>query len=514
VIGNDEEMKGKPILEVQGVSKEFPGVKALNAVDLSVLKGQVHALIGENGAGKSTLIKILAGVYTKDSGEILFDGTPVDIGSPSVSLRFGIKVVFQELSLIPHLTVAENVFLESFPLRKNKTIDWDELNRKTSHILDSIGLDLNPKTRLIKLTVSQQQMVEIARALSHEAKLIIMDEPTSALTPNEIEHLFDVIRKLKNLGIGILYVTHKLEEVEKVCEQVTVLRDGKFISSRLVEETNTDELIKDMVGRSIKTLFPRSHTGMGEVVLKVKNLSTEKKLKNISFGVHSGEVVGIFGLMGAGRTELAKAIFGLDPTTSGELYIENQRLRLGSTSQSTRMGLGYLTEDRKEEGLVPQMSVSHNITLPSLKDFSAFGFVRRKQETEKSNEFVGAFSIKTPSLRQKVMYLSGGNQQKVLLARWLMKKLKVIILDEPTRGIDVGAKAEIHRLIDELASSGLAIVVMTSEMPELLGVSDHIIVMNNGRITGEFDKRNARMEKILEAAIGQREYRYTERGSD
>ncbi len=507
-------MEGKSILEVQGVSKEFPGVKALDAVDLSVLKGQVHALIGENGAGKSTLIKILAGVYTKDSGEILFDGKPVDIGSPSVSLKLGIKVVFQELSLIPHMTVAENVFLESFPLRKNKTIDWDELNRKTSQILDSIGLDLNPKTRLIKLTVSQQQMVEIARALSHEAKLVIMDEPTSALTPNEIEHLFDVIRKLKKLGIGILYVTHKLEEVEKVCEQVTVLRDGKFISSRPVGETNTDELVKDMVGRSIKTLFPRSHTGIGEVVLRVKNLSTEKKLENVSFNVHSGEVVGIFGLMGAGRTELAKAIFGLDPVASGELYIENQRLRFGSTSHSTRMGLGYLTEDRKEEGLVPQMSVSHNITLPSLKDFSNFGFVRRKLETEKSNEFVGAFSIKTPSLRQKVMYLSGGNQQKVLLARWLMKKLKVIILDEPTRGIDVGAKAEIHRLIDELASSGLAIVVMTSEMPELLGVSDHIIVMSNGRITGEFDKKNARMEKILEAAIGQREYRYTERRSE
>ncbi len=269
-----------------------------------------------------------------------------------------------------------------------------------------------------------------------------------------------------------------------------------------------------MVGRSIKTLFPRSHTGIGEVVLRVKNLSTEKKLENVSFNVHSGEVVGIFGLMGAGRTELAKAIFGLDPVASGELYIENQRLRFGSTSHSTRMGLGYLTEDRKEEGLVPQMSVSHNITLPSLKDFSNFGFVRRKLETEKSNEFVGAFSIKTPSLRQKVMYLSGGNQQKVLLARWLMKKLKVIILDEPTRGIDVGAKAEIHRLIDELASSGLAIVVMTSEMPELLGVSDHIIVMSNGRITGEFDKKNARMEKILEAAIGQREYRYTERRSE
>jgi ribose transport system ATP-binding protein len=496
-MGSNEDL----VIQIKGVSKEFPGVKALDGVDLSLKKGEVHALVGENGAGKSTLIKILAGVYTKDAGDIIFENKSVDFHTSADSLRLGIKVVFQELALIPHMTIAENVFLESFPLKKNRAIDWEKMFERTTEILDSIGLPINPKNKVSSLTVSQQQMVEIARALSHEAKIVVMDEPTSALTPNEIKFLFDVIGKLKKLGIGIIYVTHKLEEVFEISDRVTVLRDGKLISAKNIKDTDTDEVVKDMVGRSIKTLFPRTHTGKGKVVLDVQNLSTEKKLKNISFKVHSGEVIGTFGLLGAGRTELAKAVFGLDPITDGNIYIEGSELRAGSTSHSTRMGLGLLTEDRKEEGLVLQMSVAHNITLPSIRDFSSFGFISRKLETERSREFVDKFSIKTPSLRQKVMFLSGGNQQKVLIARWLMKKLKVIIMDEPTRGIDVGAKAEIHRLIDELAKAGLAVVVMTSEMPELLGVSDHIIVMSNGKITGEFDKKEATQEKILAAAI-------------
>jgi len=489
------------LLQIEGISKEFPGVKALDDVDLTIRKGMVHALVGENGAGKSTLIKILAGVYNRDAGEIIFEKRPVIIHSPADSLGLGIKVVFQELALIPHMTVAENVFLESFPLKKNKVIDWETMSKKTAEILLSIGLSINPKDKVYKLTVSQQQMVEIARALSHEAKLIVMDEPTSALTPKEIKFLFDVLRKLKTLDIGILYVTHKLEEVFELCDRVTVLRDGKLISSNNINETNTDEVVKDMVGRSIKTLFPRTHTGKGNVVLRVENLSTEKKLKDVTLTVHAGEVIGIFGLLGAGRTELAKAIFGLDAITSGKILIDGHELKVGSTSHSTKMGLGLLTEDRKEEGLVLQMSVAQNITLPSIREFSSFGVIRRKLEARHANEFVQKLRIKTPSLRQKVMFLSGGNQQKVLLARWLMKKLKVIILDEPTRGIDVGAKAEIHRLIDELAKAGLAVIVMTSEMPELLGVSDHIVVMSNGRVTGGFEKNSATQESILAAAI-------------
>jgi ribose transport system ATP-binding protein len=509
----------KAILEVRGIVKEFPGVRALGGVDLSVLGGEVHALVGENGAGKSTLIKILAGVYQKDSGEILFEGEPIELHSAHDSLQRGIKVVFQELALIKGLSVAENVFLESFPLRRNRTIDWKTLAARTREILDSIGLDLDPMEEVGRLTVSQQQMVEIARALSHEAKVVIMDEPTSALTPNEIKLLFDVIRKLSGMGIGILYVSHKLEEVFALCDRATVFRDGMRISTRAIAETDQREIVTDMVGREINTLFPRSHgaprsgvaasqapngtpySGRADTVLDVRGLSTAAKLKDVSLSVHAGEVVGVFGLLGAGRTELAKAIFGLDGVTAGAITVRGARLRPGSTTHSARAGLGLLTEDRKGEGLVLQMSVGQNMTLPSLREFSTFGYIRRGAENARAQSFVQQLSIKTPSLKHKVEYLSGGNQQKVLIARWLMKKLSVIILDEPTRGIDVGAKVEIHRLIDELAKGGLAVIVMTSEMPELLGVSDRILVMSNGRITGEFGRDEATQEKILAAAI-------------
>lgn len=489
------------ILQVNKISKEFPGVKALDSVDLTLRKGEIHALVGENGAGKSTLIKILAGIYLKDSGEILFENRHVDFHRVSDSLKLGIKVVFQELTLIPGLSVAENVFLESFPLKKSRMIDWNRLNSKTIEILKSIGLEIDPKLKVSELSVPYQQMVEISRAFSHEKKVVVMDEPTSALTPNEVKFLFNAIRKLKNLGVATLYVTHKLDEIFELCDRVTVLRDGNLISSRMISETNIDEIIKDMVGRTITTLFPKTHSGKGRNILSIKGLSTEKKLKDVTFNVHAGEIVGVFGLLGAGRTELAKAIFGLDPVTSGEIFIEDQRLKHGSTIHSSRAGLGFLTEDRKAEGLILQMSVTQNLTLPSIKEFSSFGFIRGKDEIAHSQKFVNKLSIKTPSLRQKVEYLSGGNQQKILLARWLMKKLKVIIVDEPTRGIDVGAKAEIHKLIDELAKEGLAVLVMISEMPELLGVSDRIIVMSNGRITGEFDKDEATQENILAAAI-------------
>ncbi len=491
----------KAILEVRNIVKEFPGVRALGGVDLTVLGGEVHALVGENGAGKSTLIKILAGVYQKDSGEILFEGEPIELHSAHDSLQRGIKVVFQELALIKGLSVAENVFLESFPLRRNRTIDWKTLTARTREILDSIGLDLDPMEEVGRLTVSQQQMVEIARALSHEAKVVIMDEPTSALTPNEIKLLFDVIRTLKGMGIGILYVTHKLEEVFALCDRATVFRDGMRISTRAISDTDQKEIVTDMVGREINTLFPRSHSGRGDTVLEVKGLSTAAKLKDVSLSVHAGEVVGVFGLLGAGRTELAKAIFGLDGVTAGAITVHGARLRPGSTTHSARAGLGLLTEDRKGEGLVLQMSVGQNMTLPSLREFSTAGYIRTGAENARAQSFVQQLSIKTPSLTHKVEYLSGGNQQKVLIARWLMKKLSVIILDEPTRGIDVGAKVEIHRLIDELAKGGLAVIVMTSEMPELLGVSDRILVMSNGRITGEFGQADATQEKILAAAI-------------
>lgn len=489
------------VLEVKNISKEFPGVKALDDVSLSLRKGEVRALCGENGAGKSTLIKILAGTYIKDDGEIIFEGKPISINSSHDSLSIGIKVVFQELSLIPGLSVAENVFLESFPLKKGRAIDWQTMYDRTAEILGSIGIDVNPKTPVSRLTVSQQQMVEIGRALSHEAKVIIMDEPTSALTPKEVSSLFQAIEKLKNMGIAILYVTHKLEEVFEICETITVFRDGKHISNRLIAETDNGEIVKDMVGREIKTLFPKSEHTPGTPVLEVEKLSTEKKLKDVSFNLKRGEVIGVFGLLGAGRTELAKAVFGLDHISGGTVKVDGQAVKPGSTAHATSAGMGLLTEDRKEEGLVLQMSVTQNMTLPSLSDFSSAGFMRTAAEDKRAQEFVDKISIKTPSLKQKIMYLSGGNQQKVLLARWLMKDLKVIILDEPTRGIDVGAKAEIHKLIDDLAKDGVAVLMMTSEMPELLGVSDRILVMNDGRITGNFNREDVTQEQVLAAAI-------------
>ena len=489
------------LLKVENISKEFPGVKALDDVSLTLERGEVHALCGENGAGKSTLIKILAGTYFKDEGDILFEGRPIEITSSHDSLSIGIKVVFQELSLIPGLSVAENVFLESFPLKKNRTIDWQKMYARTEEILDSIGIEVNPKLPVSKLTISQQQMVEIGRALSHEAKVIIMDEPTSALTPKEVKSLFRAIDNLKKMGIGILYVTHKLEEVFEICDTITVFRDGKHISNRNVAETDHNQIVKDMVGREITTLFPKSEHPAGETILEVENLSTEKKLRNVSFSLRSGEVIGVFGLLGAGRTELAKAVFGLDPVTGGTVRVNGDTVKSGSTAHATKAGMGLLTEDRKEEGLVLSMSVTQNMTLPSLEEFSSAGFMRRALEDRHAQEFVDKISIKTPSLKQKIMYLSGGNQQKVLLARWLMKELKVIILDEPTRGIDVGAKAEIHKLIDDLAKDGVAVLMMTSEMPELLGVSDRIIVMNDGRVTGNFDRQDVTQEQVLAAAI-------------
>ncbi len=493
--------EGASLLEVRGIVKDFPGVKALDGVHLELRAGEIHALVGENGAGKSTMIKILAGLYRKDAGQILFEGEELDLRSPHDSLEKGIKVVFQELSLIKGLSIAENVFLESFPLRKSGAVDWKTMRSRTAEILDSIGLSLDPMTMVGALTTSQQQMVEIARALSHDAKVVIMDEPTSALTPNEVSFLFVVIRKLKAMGKGILYVSHKLEEVFELCDRVTVYRDGQHISTHDIGDTNARQLVSDMVGREVSTLFPHTHTGVGETVLSVRGLCTDAKLKNVSLDVRAGEVVGVFGLLGAGRTELAKAIFGFDRVSSGAVSVGGLALRAGSTTQAANAGLGLLTEDRKGEGLVLQMSVSQNMTLPSLADFSTAGFMSFGRESAKSQEFVDKLSIKTPSLKQKVEYLSGGNQQKVLLARWLLKTLKVIILDEPTRGIDVGAKSEIHRLIDELAKDGLAVLVMTSEMPELLGVSDRILVMNGGRVTGEFTREAATQEAILTAAI-------------
>ncbi|RLP25246.1 sugar ABC transporter ATP-binding protein [Mesorhizobium sp. YM1C-6-2] len=492
-----------PALEMRGIDKRFPGVVALDNVDLTLQPGKVHALMGENGAGKSTLIKIMAGVYGKDAGIIRIQGREVDIKSPRDSLKEGIKVVFQEIALISEFTVAENIFLEGYPTGKGGSIDWKKIRNDSAALFKRIGFNVDPAARTGSLPVSQQQMVEIARALAHEARVVVMDEPTSSLTPNEVSLLFTVIRRLTGLGIAVVYVSHKLDEVFEIADTVTVLRDGRHISTKPVGEHTNDTLIQDMTGRRIDNLFPRQRGPAGtKVALSVEGLSTAKKLKDVSFEARAGEVLGFFGLMGAGRTELAKAIVGYDPITRGTITIDGHRLAPHDTRTGVGLGIGLLTEDRKTEGLMGELPVYQNASLASLGSFARLGFVDKAKERKAVQEYVDRFRIKTPGLGQKIKNLSGGNQQKVLISRWLMRGLKVIVVDEPTRGIDVGAKSEIFALIDRLAGEGLAVVLMSSEMPELLGLADRIAVMCEGRLTATMSRDEATQEKILNAAIG------------
>jgi len=492
-----------PALEMRGIGKRFPGVLALEGVDLTLDPGKVHALMGENGAGKSTLIKIMAGVYQKDGGTIRIRGDEVDIQSPRDSLKAGVKVVFQEIALIPEFTVAENIFLESYPTGRTGAIDWKKIQADAAALFHRIGFNVDPAARTGSLPVSQQQMVEIARALAHEASVVVMDEPTSSLTPTEVALLFTVIRRLTTLGIAVAYVSHKLDEVFEIADTVTVLRDGRHISTKPIGGHTHDTLIQDMIGRRIDNLFPRQRGAATEkVALSVRGVSTLRKLKDVNFEAHAGEVVGFFGLMGAGRTELAKAIVGYDPISAGSIAIDGQKLAPHNTTSGVRLGIGLLSEDRKTEGLMGELPVYQNASIASLKRFASNGFVKTGAERRAVQEYVDRFRVKTPSLFQQIKNLSGGNQQKVLIARWLMLGLKVIVVDEPTRGIDVGAKSEIFALIDRLAGEGLAVVMMTSEMPELLGLSDRIIVMCEGRVTATMARDDATQEKILDAAIG------------
>ena len=491
-----------PALEMRGIGKRFPGVIALDGVDLSLAPGKVHALMGENGAGKSTLIKILAGVYGKDVGTIRVNGRETDFRSPRDALRQGIKVVFQEIALIADFTVAENIFLEEYPKRAGGSIDWGKIRSGAAALFERIGFDVDPAARTGDLPVSQQQMVEIARALAHEARIVVMDEPTSSLTPKEVELLFVVIRRLTALGIAVVYVSHKLDEVFEIADTVTVLRDGRHISTKPIGDHTHDSLIQDMIGRRIDNLFPRVRRQQaGKVVLKVEGLSTAAKLKDVAFEARAGEVLGFFGLMGAGRTELAKAIVGYDPIRSGTIAIDGAALAPHDTRTGVGLGIGLLTEDRKAEGLMLELPVLQNMSLAALPSFARNGFVDEPRERSAVQGFVDRFRVKTPGLGQAIKNLSGGNQQKVLLARWLMRGLKVIVVDEPTRGIDVGAKSEIFALIDQLAGEGLAVIMMTSEMPELLGLSDRIAVMAEGRITAIMPREAATQENILNAAI-------------
>lgn len=490
-------------LEMRGIGKHFAGVLALDQVDLTLQAGQVHALMGENGAGKSTLIKIIAGVCARDCGVIRMRGRVVDIRSPRESLRQGIKVVFQEIALIPEFSVAENIFLGQHPTGRGGAIDWRSIGREAAALFARIGFDVDPAARTGSLPLSKQQMVEIARALVHDARVVVMDEPSSSLTPREVGLLFSVIRRLTALGIAVAYVSHKIDEVFEIADRVTVLRDGRNVGTRAISEHSKQTLIEAMIGRRLDNLFPRQRgRARSAVALSVQGLSTAGKLRNLSFQAHAGEVLGFFGLMGAGRTELAKAIVGYDPISAGTIRIAGQRLTPHDTHTGVRLGIGLLTEDRKTEGLMAELPVYQNASLAALGAFAQMGWIDGAAERRAVQDYVERFRIKTTGLFQQVKNLSGGNQQKVLIARWLMRGLKVIVVDEPTRGIDVGAKAEIFALIDQLAAQGLSVIMMTSEMPELLGLSDRIVVLHEGRITATLERGQASQALVLDAAIG------------
>jgi ABC-type sugar transport system ATPase subunit len=491
---------GKVVVEVQNIAKRFPGVQALNGVSLVIERGTVHALVGENGAGKSTLMKILAGLYRPEEGKIIFQGEEVVFRNASEALDKGISTIYQELLLCPNLTIAENIFLGREPT--SGPFLSREIFARCQRELDRIGFsDLKPGARIADLTVAQQQMVEIAKALALDSKLIIMDEPTSSLTPGEVRHLFQTIRQLKENGKAIIFISHRIEEIFEIADHVTVLRDGELVASTPIGEVTYDDVVRLMVNRELAISLSQRYEGdIGEELLEVRNLSRKGAFEGISFTLHSGEVLGFAGLIGAGRTELMRGIFGIDPIDSGQVVIGGKSVRIESPQQAIRLGLGMATEDRKHDGLFSALSVRENMTMANLGLGSLtaiLGFVRQRREAQLASSYVSSMDIRTPGLATPIISLSGGNQQKVILSRWLMTNPRVLILDEPTRGIDVGAKAEIHRLIRQLAQEGRGVIVVSSELPELLAVSDHIIVMREGIMTAQLETADTSQEEIM-----------------
>ena len=492
-----------PLLEVKGISKSFPGVKALSDMHLEVRAGEVLGLVGENGAGKSTLMKVLSGLYEKDSGTILVEGEEVEISSPSVAYDLGISIIHQELHLMPDLTVAENIYIG----REKRTafgllVDDKDLNRRASELLTELGIALDPRTRVSNLTVAQQQMVEIAKALSVQARVLIMDEPTAALTNAETKILFRLILDLKSKGTAIVYISHRMEELQAITDRITVIRDGEYVDTLTTEGADMRNVISLMVGRQIEgETRPGDVTRDRPVVLSVEGLSTRKLLRDVSFELHEGEILGFAGLMGAGRTEVARALVGADPKTSGEVQVHGKRVHINSPADAAALHIGYLSEDRKRYGLLLDQDVNFNVLLPSLGDYvNALGLVRGEPGRRTSKKYVESMQIKTPSIRQRTGNLSGGNQQKIVISKWLAKDCDILIFDEPTRGIDVGAKEEIYALLNDLAEQGKAIIMISSELPEVLRLSHRIVVMSAGRVTAVLENSEADQELIMEHA--------------
>ncbi|MCX6168138.1 MAG: sugar ABC transporter ATP-binding protein [Ignavibacteriales bacterium] len=494
-------MQESPILELCNIRKSFPGVVALDNVDFKLHEGEVHVLLGENGAGKSTLVKIISGASQKESGEIFLYGSKIDIKSPKHARELGIGIIYQELNLIPSLTAAENIFLGRESTDMIGVIDQKSHISSSQKILNELGIDLDCNIPIKNFGIAQKQMIEVAKALSLKTKILIMDEPTSALSKTEIKQLFDAIRKLKEKGVSIIYISHRLEELFEIGDWITVLRDGKWIDTKRIDETSNAELISLMVNRELKELFPKHNSKIGNEILRVENLSIKGSLKKINFSLHCGEILGISGLVGSGRTELARALFGVDKIDSGEIYIKGKLVNIKSPSDAIDNGIGFLTEDRKSQGLVLILTVKENISLANLDSFSKLGVINFKKEKEEAEQYQKSLRIKTPGLNQKAINLSGGNQQKVILAKWLSSKSDILIFDEPTRGIDVGSKVDIYHLMNRLAEQGVAIIMISSELPEILGMSDRILVMHQNEIAGEI-LENATQEKIMQYAVG------------
>jgi inositol transport system ATP-binding protein len=495
-------MSENDILRMENISKSFPGVKALSDVNMTVERGTIHALMGENGAGKSTLMKILDGIYTPDSGQITFQGQTVTIDTTHTALKLGISMIHQELSPIPYMTVAENIFLGREPLGRFGLLDKHTLNANTKALLNRLEINIDPTSMMKELSVANTQMVEIAKAISYDSSLIIMDEPTSAITEREVAHLFSMIRSLKAKGVTIIYITHKMDEVFQIADDITVLRDGRHVATVPATQTNKVRLITMMVGRELTEMFPKEVAPIGEVVLSVRRLTRAGIVEDVSFDLHRGEILGIAGLMGAGRTTVIESIFGIHKINAGEIMIKGKKTQINSPADAIKNGLALLTEDRKLTGIMGVLPVRDNMMIASLPNYEKSGFLNGRLIEATYKQEKSRLDIKSPSMHQLIKLLSGGNQQKVLVSRWLLTSPDILILDEPTRGIDVGAKAEIHKLMSKLAQEGKAIIMISSELPEILGMSDRILVMHEGRVGGIFERKEATQESIMQAATG------------
>ena len=491
---------GKVLLEMKGIGKSFPGVKALQGVNLTVREGQVHALLGENGAGKSTLIKILSGAYSRDEGQIFFEGQPVEIRTPQDAQALGISTIYQEFNLARDLTVAENIFLGHLP-KKGLSVDWAKVKQGAQEILDTLGVTFSVDTLTSTLSVAEQQLVEIGKSLNRKTRVLIMDEPSAVLSEKDLEKLFDVVRSLQAKGIGIIYISHRMKEIFELADEVTVLKDGRYVDTRNLAEVTMDDLVKLMIGRELKDVYPKRAPTPGEVLLEVDNVARAKLVHDITFKLRAGEIIGFAGITGSGRTELVRAIFGADPCT-GEMRISGQPYKPRSPHDAIGRGVALVTEDRKAQGLFLKLNVTINTTISGLKQLCRYGSIQLARELSLVKKFIQDLSIKTPGPNFIVVNMSGGNQQKVVLARWLSIGTRIFILDEPTRGIDVGSKSEIYQIMDELTKKGVGIIMISSELPEVLGMSDRIMVMREGTIVKELARAEASEESIMYYAVG------------